>query len=238
MKEQLEAEVKEILDWKIDIKKEEKSVPGKGDLTLGETAKSIETCILFVDIRGSSIITDTHRKATTIKIFNAFLNGVVRIAKANWGHVRSFNGDSLLIIFDPDMPNIVSDKAVDTALKIKGFVREILLPALKKKQYEEKFEVGIGIAKDNIVVSKVGIRGTENNDLIWASTGTNMAAKLGNSGSDIMITEKVFYELGHGGLYTEDANDKKEKYMWSKETLEFANKYYYVHRTSWYRFCN
>lgn len=237
MKENLEDEVKEILDWNIEVNNENKNVPSKTDLTLGKTAKLVETCILFVDVRGSSLITSTHRKTTTIKILNAFLNGVVRIAKSNYGHVRSFNGDSLLVIFDPDIDNIVCDKAVDTALKIKGFVTTILLPALQRKKYEEKFEIGIGIAKDNILVSKVGIRGAENNDLIWTSTGTNIAAKMGNSGTDIIITNKVYSELSDKGLYSKDVEDNwKSKYMWKKDFFEFANESYEVYRTGWYRF--
>jgi len=235
MKEKLEQEVKEILNWNIEVKNESSKVPSKSDLTLGETARLVETCILFVDIRGSSVITDTHRKTTTIKILNAFLNGVVRIAKTNWGHVRSFNGDSLLVIFDPDMDNIVCDRAVHTALQIKGFVTEVLAPELERKGYVEKFEVGIGIAKDKVLVSKVGIRGTDNNDLIWTSTGTNIAAKMGNSGTDIIITNQVHSELSDFGLSSTDRSDIS-KNMWTRDRFEFSNSYQTVYRTGWYRY--
>jgi class 3 adenylate cyclase len=232
----LSEEVNEILNWNIQVEKEVNMVPSKDDLTLGKTARLVETCILFVDIRGSSVITETHRKTTMVKILNAFLNGVVRIAKSNYGHVRSFNGDSLLIIFDPDMDGIVCDKAVDTALKIKGFVKLVLLPELKKMGYEEYFEIGIGIDKDSILVSKVGIRGVDNNDLIWTSTGTNFSAKMGNSGTNILISENVFKGLSDKGLYSTDVNDNfYKKFMWSKSYFEFVSTQRVVYQTDWFR---
>lgn len=101
LKDDLSTEITRILDYDLQVTNF-KRIPSKGDLTLGETAAKIQTAVLFTDIRNSSTFADTHWQKTTAKTINAFLNCALRIVKKNNGEVRSFNGDSLLALFDPN----------------------------------------------------------------------------------------------------------------------------------------
>ncbi|SHH16169.1 adenylate/guanylate cyclase domain-containing protein [Desulfosporosinus lacus] len=195
LKEELYEEIKRILDYDLQVTNL-KRIPSKGDLTLGETAAKIRTAVLFTDIRNSSIYADTHWQKTTSKTINAFLNCALRIVKKNNGEVRSFNGDSLLALFDPN--NSPCTGAVTSAMELIWAVRNIIAPSVCEKGYIENFDIGIGISFGDILCSRVGIRGEDNNDLIWTSSTTNLAAKMGNQASkpfNIIIDNKVWESI-------------------------------------------
>ncbi|MGB9921111.1 MAG: adenylate/guanylate cyclase domain-containing protein [Moorellales bacterium] len=238
MKDDISKEVKEILDWSFSVTEEKTKVPDKSDLTLGETAIKLETCALYVDMRGSSTFADTHRSTTAAKVYNAYLNAMVRVARSNYGRVRSFNGDSILVIFDPDMPSIVCDKAVKTAMEMTWVAKEIIRPAIKAKGYEEDFQIGVGVTKGTLLVTKAGLRGDPyNNDLIWPCTPVNLAAKLGDSAKEpysIYISERVYNELGDNWKYTKGPFGTREEIWERVPYFQFAGSYITVYKTKYH----
>ena len=192
----LRKEVSEIMAWNFKVS-QEKAIPSRDDLTLGKTAHEFTTAVLYADVRKSSHIPEAHRDQTAAKIFNAFLNGAVRICKQHNGFVRSFNGDSILVFFDPNnSPENVSTQAVLSALGIGAFSIKIMKPATNK--YGINFGVGVGVSFGKIFATKVGIRGEDNNDIIWPCTATNLAAKMGDVATypySIIIGKEVYNAL-------------------------------------------
>lgn len=176
-------------------------IPTNQDLSLGKSAKTFMSAALYTDVRGSSHYGLVHQRRTVAKIFNAFLNGAVRIVKANGGYIRSFNGDSILVFFDPTLDN-PCDNAVRSALNLVHFQDKILQPAITKRKFEDHFEIGIGISYGDILATKVGIVGKANSDIIWASNHTNLAAKLGDNGKEpyhIYISSETYERLSNAG---------------------------------------
>ena len=194
MKDNVIGDVDEILGWKVQVEKAQQ-VPKKDALTLGGTAQEFKAAVMFVDVRNSSSLTDAHRRATTMKIYNAFLNGTIRIVRANKGHIRSFTGDGILAFFDPTVgnPPVV---AVRTAKQILYFVRGVLRPALKQRKYADEFAIGIGITYGTIVATRVGIKGEENNAMVWPARAVNLASKLSSNREypDHICVEKAVFE--------------------------------------------
>lgn len=236
LKDDIVKEVKEILDWEFSVTETDK-VPDKSDLTLGETAAKLSTCVLYVDMRGSSALADAHRSSTAAKVYNAYLNAMVRVARSHYGRIRNFSGDGLLVIFDPDKPDKVCDFAVQTAMEMKWVASEIIRPAIKNKRYEEDFQIGIGVTKGSLFVTKAGIRGEpSNNDLIWPCTPVNLAAKLADHGKNpynIYISLEVYNGLSDNWKYTEDKWGQR-KNMWVEESFDFANRRISVYKTNYY----
>lgn len=77
-------------------------------------------------------------------------------------------------------------------------VYELIAPSVCAKGYIDNFDIGIGISFGDILCSKVGIRGEDNNDLMWTSTTTNLAAKMGNQASNpfnIIIDSRVWESI-------------------------------------------
>lgn len=226
LKDKVINDVTEILGWKVQVEKVQR-VPEHADLTLGETAKEFQAAAMFVDVRDSSRLTEVHRPVTAMKVYNAFLNGVVRIIRSQGGHIRSFNGDGVLAFFDSTggEPSII---AVRTAKKIMFFVRNVLLPKLNDKEYARGFDAGIGIDYGKILTTKVGIRKENNNDLVWPATATNLAAKLGGKGErpfNICVSEEVYSrlpaEMKHSPSWWPEAF---ATWYWKWDSFEFADK--------------
>ena len=204
----LENEVKEILDWSIEVE-DVKRVPSPQDLPLGEKAKTFETAVLYTDVQKSSYYGMKHHRRTVAKILNAFMNGAVRIVNDNGGKVRSFNGDSILVFFDPKLDN-PCNRAVKSAMELNNFLLTILRPAMKAKKLEEDFNFGVGVSVGEILATlatKVGIRGGGNSDILWQANATNFAAKLGDAakkdqdGKRIYVSREVYHRLGKNFKY-------------------------------------
>lgn len=193
---ELENEVETILGWSIKAQSTNR-IPRMDDLTLGQTAKTFATAVLYTDVRGSSHYAKVHQRRTVAKIFNAFLNGTVRIVNANKGQVRSFNGDSVLAFFNPTLKN-PSDNAVRSAMKLVNFQNTVLQPAINRAGYKDEFNIGIGIAFGEIMATKVGVAGEDQSAIIWPSNATNLAAKMGDKGRapyHIWISDQVYKAL-------------------------------------------
>ena len=195
LREELTAEIRKILEYNLNVTRCDNRVPTKDDLTLGETAKLLETAVLFTDVRNSSVFAESHWQKITAKTYNAFLNCALRIIKSNAGEVRSFNGDSLLAFFTPG--DSACKNAVMAAMQLNWALRQLLRPEITRKRYATNFNIGIGVSYGKVMCTKVGIKRDENNDLIWPGTPTNLAAKLGGKANknilcDILISQEVW----------------------------------------------
>lgn len=213
----LSDEINNILDYKLQIK-HINHVPTKKDLTYSDDAFILNTSVLFADIRASSVFADEHRKETTAKVINAFLNCATRIIKYNDGEIRSFNGDSILAIFEPTPQSC--ENAVLASFNLMWAVNTLLRPAIRRKRYSSTFDIGIGISSGDILCTKVGIRGEDNHDLIWPSTCTNLAAKMGNYAkrpSNIIICKNSWINLPPKLKFN-------KKPMWRPIEFTFAQK--------------
>ncbi len=176
-------------------------VPTVSDLSFDNTAKDLSATVLFIDIKGSTHIVNAMQRTTAAKMYKAFLKGVTKIARTNMGDVRSFNGDGVLVIF---AGNGKSNNAVRAAMEMKYFFQDILTPRLNRYKSQNLqlqsvvFDFGIGIDSGNILVTKAGIGGEDNRDLVWVGNATNHAVKLAEQSSGenhINISTAVYNEI-------------------------------------------
>lgn len=198
-------------------------VPSPADIPLGNKAALIEATAVFSDIRQSSDIANAFRRQTAAKMLKAYFDGAVRIARANDGHVRSFNGDGMLTLF---VGGSRSNNAVKAAMQTKWFIEEVLWPKFDSYFTEKsaergaplKFSAGMGLDDGNIYAVRIGIRGT--NDVAWVGRCTNTAAKLSDvlqRPRNIAVTSAVYQRLDAERKLSEGRN------MWSAEqTREFG----------------
>jgi class 3 adenylate cyclase len=186
--------------------------------------------MLFIDIRESTKIIDGFRRETGAKMYKSFLWGVTHIARMNDGEICSFNGDGVLIAFAGDYKRSHSTKA---AMQMGWFAENILKPKLhsyfedNQELDEMKFNFGIGVDVGNVLVVRGGIRGENNNDLVWVGNATNYAVKF--SGIDdgelyhIFIGEDVYKKLNEDSKYIINGNQKTD--MWENRTWEGVTVY-------------
>ncbi len=180
-------------------------IPTIGDLPLGNSGKEVELAILFIDLRESTRIVKALQRPTSAKMYKTFLWGVSKISREHGGEVRSFNGDGVLVMFAGAGKE---ESATKTALRLSYFVKEILKPRIQKyisnsiKLADVDLNFGIGVDCGTVLVVAGGIRGTDNNDLVWVGNATNMAVKLSSKSKDylkenfhVFISEAVYKAL-------------------------------------------
>ena len=93
------------------------SIPGPGDnrLTFGNTGVRFTGSVLFIDMRGSTKVLNSHHDFTVAKIHKAYLYAAATIIAAAGGQIRSYNGDSILAFFPKDTKATIG-KAVRAAM--------------------------------------------------------------------------------------------------------------------------
>lgn len=235
LKEDLENGAQSFFDSTYEIT-EGTVVPNVDDIALGAVGRKLELAMLFVDVRESTKIVDAFRRLTAARMYKTFLFGVSRIARANEGELRSFNGDGVLVAFIGDAKRTHAAKA---ALHMSWFCLNVLKPRMKKyfdnnnQAADLEFDFGVGIASGTVLVVRGGIRGENNNDLVWVGNATNYAVKLsafGSSPKHTWITEDVYKNMDESSRL--GGTPKRD--MWEKRTwTQNGNEVVYCSSWTW-----
>lgn len=207
-------------------------IPNVEDIAFGKVGRELDLAMLFIDIRESTKIVDGFRRVTAAKMYKSFLGGVAKIARQNDGELRSFNGDGVLVAFAGTSK---CNNAVKAAMQMSWFCTEILKPKIQSyfqsnQQLQDlNFDFGIGVDTGKVLVIRGGMKGENNNDLVWAGNATNYAAKLSNISEDgyhLYISKEAYEKLN---------NDRKlggdpERDMWEARTWKEMT----IYRTNWH----
>lgn len=208
------------------------TIPFKPNVTFGAQAKKLKHAVaVYVDIRGSRKILSKYGPIETARAHKAFIYAVSKCLKSEDGHVRSFNGDSILCFFSGENSSI---RAVRAAMKAVYAVRNFVNPKLVDN-FQEGLDFGIGISQGEITVVKSGLPREEiTQDLIWLGWPTYIAYEYGNitrSPNNIMISHTVYAAITKEEklIYTNG------QYMWETGniTLKSGTRSYYSTNYGW-----
>ena len=139
--------------------------------------------VLFVDMRESTKLPEQYNKKQLVQIYRSYIRVVVQAIRYSGGVVRDFMGDGVLALFIDDENGKSEEKAVHAARYITTAIDKFLNPALDKK-INHRISCGIGIHTGKIAISKVGMRGKEQDEnsenefgIAWIGNSTNLACK-------------------------------------------------------------
>lgn len=196
LKNDISDKIKEIMDNDFEVT-DVSYVPDINDssLTFGNTGLRFEATVLFIDMRGSTKILNSHHRRTVAKIHMAYFHTVAKIAKKFGGEVRSFNGDSMLVFFQGNSQEVLSN-GVFSALQMKYMIAD---SASGINNYLSKYsaiDFGIGIDYGKILCTKIGITGENNRDLFWVGNAVNKSTRLGDKAKspDHIAISKIVYD--------------------------------------------
>jgi len=200
-------DAKDIFEHDIETTKAY-AVPGRNDpgLTFGrdqvKKGKLIETCILFIDIRNSTLMSRNLKndKARLGKVYAAFIDAMASIAD-RYGYVRNIIGDRVMVVFEPGTCFL-------DAVNCAAMMYTVATRILKKYSGLENFKVGIGIDYGEMLILKTGIQKkheeqSEYKNLVWVGDAANVASKLTDfSNKEYNSPQyKVTYEYMHSEKY-------------------------------------
>lgn len=173
------------------------SIPVRSDLTF-KNGYYVNVTAIFIDIVGSSNMTDEHKRPTLAKMYRAFLSECVAIMNAEIDCKEiNINGDCVWGVFDTPYKSDI-DNVISVAAKLNSMIK-ILDYKLRKKNYSE-ISVGIGIDYGRALMVKAGYSGSGINDVIWMGDVVNTACHLANKAgrgirNKIVVTEQIYNNL-------------------------------------------
>lgn len=153
---------------------------------------------VFVDICGSSDMTDKHRRPVLAKIYRCFISEMVAMFNG-FDKCReiSINGDCVWAVFDTTY-NADVNQAFEAACKANSLI-DILNYKLEKKGYTT-FDANIGMDYGRALMVQAGFKGSGINDIIWMGDVVNSACHLCNEdraffGKRILLGNEVYKRL-------------------------------------------
>lgn len=169
-------------------------IPSRDRLTF-TNGYYVNVTALFIDIVGSSDMTDSHKRPTLAKMYRAFLSECVAIMN---GCIIcrevSINGDCVWGVFETTEKSDI-DLTFAIAAKLNSLVK-ILNYKLRKKGYSE-ISVGIGMDYGRALMVKAGYSGSGINDVIWMGDVVNSAChicnKAGRDGRSVLMVSACIY---------------------------------------------
>lgn len=170
------------------------SLPRRDDLTF-KNGYYVNITAIFIDIVGSSNMTDKHKRPTLAKMYRVFLSECVAImnSEKNCKEI-SINGDCVWGVFDTPYKSDI-DNVISVAARLNSMIK-ILNYKLRKKNYSE-ISIGIGIDYGRALMVKAGYSGSKINDVIWMGDVVNSAChlcnKAGREGREVVIISNSIY---------------------------------------------
>lgn len=141
-----------------------------------KNVKTIETCVLYVDIRKSTKLNLQHYPKTMAKLYSSFVRGMIKAAEEFNGKIRNIVGDRIMVVFNSS--NCFTE-SVNTAILMNTISEKII----NKRFKGDAFKCGIGIDYGKMMIVKCGTvkYGQEKSNyksLVWLGKPANIASKL------------------------------------------------------------
>lgn len=171
------------------------SIPARSSLTY-TNGFYVNVTALFIDIVGSSDMTDSSKRPTLAKIYRSFISEATAILNDTDLKCKeiSINGDCVWGVFETPYKSDI-DSVLAAAACLNSMIK-ILNYKLKKKGYTQ-ISVGIGVDYGRALMVKAGYSGSGLNDVIWmgdvVNSACHIANKAGRDGRNPIIVSSVIY---------------------------------------------
>ena len=185
----------------------------------GSTGKEKKIAILFSDIRNFTAFSEKELPYDVIHILTRYFNEMGDAVLNNNGYIDKYIGDGLMCLFGlvEDDPKKICFDAVSAALEMKE--KLIDFNRYLEKNYNVKFEIGIGIHFGNAVVGEMGH--VKKHQLTAIGDSVNLASRIEsatkNAKAHILISEKVFENIKDsfeiGNIFHEELKGKSGNYI-------------------------
>lgn len=185
------------------------SIPPRGDLTF-TNGFYVNCAAVFVDICGSSELTDVHTRPVLAKIYRSFISELVALFNGeNSCREVSINGDCVWGVFEINISS-QANLIVDITAKASSLI-DILNHKLRQKGYQT-IQVGIGADYGRALMAKAGYKGSSINDVIWMGDVVNNACHLCSYGSQTSNDKRVMISQN---IYDYCSDKYKELFAWN-----------------------
>ena len=166
-------------------------VPEVGPTNRGLWLEVPQVTAVFADLKRSTELVASSRPEVAARAYTYFVRGMaVTLERFSAGYV-DIHGDGIFGLFSGS-GSIFS--AAACAVTMKTLVeREISDQFEGETESDWKFAAGIGIDQGTLLVRRLGLRGTKQNE-VWAGKPLNMAAKLSSVAEpdQVVVSDRVY----------------------------------------------
>ena len=180
---------------------ERDSIPSEDDMSLeiGRWYRIRNVVSLYVDMEGSTKLTNERYIKTSAKMYEIFTGSLIKILKQEElrAHFIDIKGDGGFALWRERFSSV---KALLAAVTFKTFVEKHLKKFVKNSITDWEIASKIGITKGIVLVKRVGERNTKDkkyNWAVWAGKPVNISAKLSDisEGDTVLVTDDVFQDF-------------------------------------------
>ncbi len=171
-----------------------KVIPNRDKLTY-ENGYYVNVGAIFVDIRQSSTLTDTHKRPKLAKLYRSYISEVVAILNS-YSECKDINivGDCVSGIFEAQTRSQLQNM-FSASSRINSLIN-ILNYKLKKKDIIQ-ISIGIGLDYGRALMIKAGYLGSGINDVVWmgdvVNSASNLCNKANKSSTKVMLISEALY---------------------------------------------
>ena len=209
--DEVRASVTEQLDTQANLGVqivEQKNIPKEGPASGGLWWRIPGATAIFADIKRSTSISVNGSRTDAAYAYTYFLRAMSVIFDRFGARYIDIQGDGVFGLFS-GKDSLFS--AAACAITMKTHMERVVEPRFRKDaSTHQGLKVGIGVDQGTLLVRRLGIRGTGQNE-VWAGRPVNVAAKLSSVAGDnqVMVSDRVFAE------YSNASKIRQRALLWS-----------------------
>lgn len=183
------------------------SIPSESDMSLeaGRWYRIRNVVSLYVDMEGSTQLTNERYIKTTAKMYEIFTGSLIKVLRQDEfrAHFIDVKGDGGFALWKEKYGSV---KALLAGVTFKTLVEKYLKSYVRTQISDWEISSKIGIAKGTVLVKRIGTRNVGDqkyNWAVWAGKPVNYSAKLSDEAKSdtILVTEEVFLDISQQKFY-------------------------------------
>ena len=166
-------------------------VPEQGPVNGGEWWRIREVTAVFADLKHSTSISVNGSRNDAAFAYTYFIRAMTVILERFGTRYVDIQGDGIFGLFSGKDSVFL---AAASAITMSTHMERVVEPKFRKDaSTNQSLKVGIGVDRGTLLVRRLGLRGTRQNE-VWAGRAVNVAAKLTSvaGNNQVVISDRVF----------------------------------------------
>ena len=175
---------------------EQKDVPNEGPANGGLWWRIQGATAVFADLKRSTSISVNGSRKDAAYAYTYFIRAMAVIFEAFEARYIDIQGDGVFGLFSGKNSTF---SAAACAITMNTQMERLVEPMFRKDaSTKQGLKVGIGVDQGTLLVRRLGLRGTGQNE-VWAGRAVNAAAKLSSVAGDnqVVVSDRVFAGYGN-----------------------------------------
>ena len=173
-------------------------VPEVGPTNRGQWHQITNVTAIFADLKRSTELSADHRPKVSAFAYTYFIRAMAVTLERFSADYVDIHGDGIFGLFSGEASEFC---AAACAITMKTLVAQQVADKFEEDTSTDwKLTAGVGIDRGTLMVRRLGLRGTKQNE-VWAGKPLNMSAKLSSVAgpNQLAVSDRVYAGYDHAG---------------------------------------